>query len=142
FRSRLIFYLYQWDEPEPFVEQPIVVAAGTKFEGQDEADCIDVFIAQGFDSWKSERILRHQLQLLNGDIEKHICDEVGDVKFSILVDETCHVSKRVQMSLVLIFVDKDDVLQESTYNETRINVFMHTMFIATPMVYNLLFQFF
>jgi hypothetical protein len=26
------------DEPEPFVEQPIVVAAGTKFEGQDEAD--------------------------------------------------------------------------------------------------------
>jgi hypothetical protein len=49
-------------------------------------------------------------------IRKHIHDEVGDAKFSILVDETCDVSKREQMALVLRFVDKDDVLQERFFD--------------------------
>jgi hypothetical protein len=64
----------------------------------------------------SPDIQKEILSVIAMKIRKHICDEVGDVKFSILVDETCHVSKRVQMSLVLIFVDKDDVLQERFFD--------------------------
>uniref|UniRef100_A0A453B994 DUF4371 domain-containing protein n=2 Tax=Aegilops tauschii subsp. strangulata TaxID=200361 RepID=A0A453B994_AEGTS len=45
-------------------------------------------------------------------VRKHIREEIGDSKFSILVDETCDVAKREQMALVLRFVDEDRILQE------------------------------
>jgi hypothetical protein len=45
-------------------------------------------------------------------VRAHICQEIGDAKFSILVDETCDVAKREQMAIVFRFVDKDGVLQE------------------------------
>jgi hypothetical protein len=44
--------------------------------------------------------------------QKHIRDEIGDSKFSILVDETCDVAKREQMALVIRFVDKGGILRE------------------------------
>jgi hypothetical protein len=39
-------------------------------------------------------------------VRTHIREEIGDSKFSILVDETCDVAKREQMALVFRFVDK------------------------------------
>jgi hypothetical protein len=56
------------------------------------------------------------LSIIAMKIRKHICDEIGDAKFSILVDEACDVSKREQMALVLRFVDKDGVLQERFFD--------------------------
>jgi hypothetical protein len=56
------------------------------------------------------------LSIIAMKIRKHICDEIGDAKFSILVDETCDVSKREQMALVLRFVDKDGALQERFFD--------------------------
>uniref|UniRef100_A0ACD5XAN1 Uncharacterized protein n=1 Tax=Avena sativa TaxID=4498 RepID=A0ACD5XAN1_AVESA len=49
-------------------------------------------------------------------VRKHIREEIGDSKFSILVDETCDVAKRKQMALVFRFVDKDGILQERFFD--------------------------
>jgi hypothetical protein len=62
--------------------------------------------------YTSPDIQKEIFSIITMKIRKHIRDEVGDAKFSILVDETCDVSKREQMALVLRFVDKDGVLQE------------------------------
>ncbi|KAL5652672.1 hypothetical protein ACJX0J_038130, partial [Zea mays] len=97
----------------------------------------DVFTAQGFDSWKKVHdgkkcaFLAHigsdPCSVHNNAVKEcqtllnqpnHIANlkKVGDAKFSILVDETCDVSKREQMALVLRFVDKDGVLQERFFD--------------------------
>jgi hypothetical protein len=49
-------------------------------------------------------------------IRKHIREEIGDAKFSILVDETCDVAKREQMALVFRFVDEYGVLLERFFD--------------------------
>ena len=49
-------------------------------------------------------------------VREHIRAEIGDSKYSILVDETCDVSKREQMALVFRFVDKDGCLQERFFH--------------------------
>uniref|UniRef100_A0A0A8YZD0 DUF4371 domain-containing protein n=1 Tax=Arundo donax TaxID=35708 RepID=A0A0A8YZD0_ARUDO len=49
-------------------------------------------------------------------VRRHIRDEIGDAKFSILVDETCDVAKREQMALVFRFVDKYGILQERFFD--------------------------
>ncbi|XP_062179500.1 uncharacterized protein LOC133884156 [Phragmites australis] len=49
-------------------------------------------------------------------VRKHIREEIGDAKFSILVDETCDIAKREQMALVFRFVDEDGVLQERLFD--------------------------
>jgi hypothetical protein len=66
--------------------------------------------------YTSSDIQKEILIIIAMKIRKHIHDEVGDAKFSILVDETCDVSKREQMALVLRFVDKDGVLQERFFD--------------------------
>jgi hypothetical protein len=49
-------------------------------------------------------------------VREHIRAEIGDSKYSILVDETCDVSKREQMALVFRFVDKHGCLQERFFH--------------------------
>jgi hypothetical protein len=66
--------------------------------------------------YTSPDIQKEILSIIAVKIRKHIHDEVGDAKFSILVDETCDVSKREHMALVLRFIDKDGVLQERFYD--------------------------
>jgi hypothetical protein len=53
--------------------------------------------------YTSPDIQKEILSIIAMKIRKHIRDEVGNAKFSILVDETCDVSKREQMALVLKF---------------------------------------
>ncbi|QHO08166.1 Zinc finger MYM-type protein [Arachis hypogaea] len=45
-------------------------------------------------------------------MRKHICEEIGDSKFCIVVDEARDESKREQMALVLRFVDIHGFIQE------------------------------
>ncbi|XP_073220315.1 uncharacterized protein [Cicer arietinum] len=45
-------------------------------------------------------------------VVKHMCEEIGDSKFCIVVDEARDESKSVQMSLVLRFIDKVGLIQE------------------------------
>ena len=51
--------------------------------------------------YTSPEIQKELLGMFALKIRKHIRDEIWDFKFSILVDETCDVSKREQMALVL-----------------------------------------
>jgi hypothetical protein len=66
--------------------------------------------------YTSPEIQNEILSIYACKIRKHICEEIGDSKFSILVDETCDVAKREQMALVLRFVDKDGILQERFFD--------------------------
>jgi hypothetical protein len=60
----------------------------------------------------SPKIQKEILGIYAKKVREHIRHEIGDSKFSILVDETCDASKREQMAVVFRFVDKDGVLQE------------------------------
>jgi hypothetical protein len=58
----------------------------------------------------SPDIQKEILSVFAMNVRKHIREEIGDAKFSILVDETCDVAKREQMALVFRFVDSHGVL--------------------------------
>jgi hypothetical protein len=40
-------------------------------------------------------------------VKEVICDEIGDVKFCLIVDKACDESMKEQMAIVLRFVDKN-----------------------------------
>lgn len=62
--------------------------------------------------YTSHQIQKELLHILSSRVRKHICEEIGDSKFCIVVDEARDESKREQMSLVLRFVDKVGLIQE------------------------------
>jgi hypothetical protein len=64
----------------------------------------------------SPDIQKEILSIFAMKVRTHIREEIGDAKFSILVDETCDVSKREQMALVFRFVDSHGVLQERFFD--------------------------
>jgi Domain of unknown function (DUF4371) len=66
--------------------------------------------------YTSPDIQKEILSIYATKVRKHIRDEIGDSKFSIIVDETRDVAKREQMALVFRFVDKDGVLQERFFD--------------------------
>ncbi|KAM3372293.1 hypothetical protein ACQJBY_019277 [Aegilops geniculata] len=66
--------------------------------------------------YTSPDIQKEILSIFACKISKHIREEIGDSKFSILVDETCDVAKREQMALILRFADKGGVLQERFFD--------------------------
>ena len=54
-------------------------------------------------------------------MKKHICEEIGDSKFCIVVDEARDESKNEQMALVLRFVDKTGLIQERFFDVSHVN---------------------
>ncbi|KAM6553414.1 hypothetical protein CsatB_014176 [Cannabis sativa] len=52
------------------------------------------------------------LHVLGNKVRNAIREEIGDAKFSVIVDEARDESKKEQMSIVLRFVDKDGYVQE------------------------------
>jgi hypothetical protein len=52
------------------------------------------------------------LQVIASKVRDGICEDIGDSKFYIIVDE----SKREQMTTVLRFVDKDSFIQERFFD--------------------------
>ena len=61
-------------------------------------------------------IQKEILSIYASKVRRHIREEIGDSKFSILVDETCDVAKREQMALVFRFVDKAGFSQERFFD--------------------------
>ena len=66
--------------------------------------------------YTSHEIQNEILSIYAMKVREHIRAEIGDSKYSILVDETCDVSKREQMALVFRFVDKDGYSQERFFH--------------------------
>ena len=66
--------------------------------------------------YTSPDIQKEILSVFAMNVSKHIREEIGDAKFSTLVDETCDVSKREQMALVFRFVDSHGVIQERFFD--------------------------
>ncbi|XP_025682376.1 uncharacterized protein [Arachis hypogaea] len=62
--------------------------------------------------YTSHQIQKEILHILSNKVRKHICEEIGDSKFCIVVDEARDESKREQMALVLRFVDIHGFIQE------------------------------
>ncbi|XP_029148336.1 uncharacterized protein [Arachis hypogaea] len=62
--------------------------------------------------YTSHQIQKEILHILSNKMRKHICEEIGDSKFCIVVDEARDESKREQMALVLRFVDIHGFIQE------------------------------
>ncbi|XP_025791867.1 zinc finger MYM-type protein 1-like [Panicum hallii] len=72
--------------------------------------------APQFAKYTSPDIQKELSSIIAMKIRKHIREEIGYSKFSILVDETCDVAKREQMALVFRFVDSDGILQERFFD--------------------------
>jgi hypothetical protein len=66
--------------------------------------------------YTSPDIQNEILSILTLKVKKHIPEEIGDAKFSIIIDETCDVSKREQMAIVLRFIDAEGVLPERFFD--------------------------
>jgi hypothetical protein len=66
--------------------------------------------------YTSPEIQKEILSIFACEVRKYIREEIGDSKFSILVDETCDASKREQMALVFRFVDNEGFLQERFFD--------------------------
>jgi len=66
--------------------------------------------------YTSHKIQKELLNILSSKVKNHIREEIGDSKFSIVVDEAHDESKKEQMALVLIFVDKSSFIQERFFD--------------------------
>jgi hypothetical protein len=64
----------------------------------------------------ASKIQQEILRIYALKVRNHIREEIGNSKFSMLVDETCDVAKREQMAIVFKFVDKDGILQERFFD--------------------------
>ena len=74
-------------------------------------------------------------------MKRAICEEIGDAKFCIIVDEARDESKREQMALVLRFVDNDGYVRERFFGVVHVSDTMATTLknaiFATLSHYNL-----
>ncbi|XP_062118723.1 uncharacterized protein LOC133832387 [Humulus lupulus] len=66
-------------------------------------------------TYTSLDIQKEILYILSNKVKKEIRQEIGVSKFCIIVDEALDVSKREQMALVLIFVDKEGFIHEQFF---------------------------
>jgi hypothetical protein len=72
--------------------------------------------APQYAKYTSPDIRKEILSIFTLKIRKHIHEEIGGAKFSILVNETCDISKQEQMTIVLRFVDTNNMLQERFFD--------------------------
>ncbi|XP_060968719.1 uncharacterized protein LOC133036221 [Cannabis sativa] len=63
-------------------------------------------------TYTSPTTQKQVLHVLGNKVRNAIREEIGDAKFSVIVDEARDESKKEQMSIVLRFVDKDAYVQE------------------------------
>ncbi|XP_076901083.1 uncharacterized protein LOC143555404 [Bidens hawaiensis] len=62
--------------------------------------------------YNSSDIQKEILSIIVNKVRKHICSEVGDSFFCVMVDESRDESKKEQMAIVLRFVDAKGMIQE------------------------------
>ena len=65
--------------------------------------------------YTSPTIQKELLTIFANQVRKKIREEVGDAKFSILVDEALDESNREQMAIILRFVDRDGFIREQFF---------------------------
>ena len=64
----------------------------------------------------SHHVQKDILHVLAKRVQDVICEEMGDSKFCIIVDEARDESKREQITIVLRFVDNDSFIQERFFD--------------------------
>jgi hypothetical protein len=62
--------------------------------------------------YTSGQIKKEMLDLMACNVQKAICNEIGDAKFCIVVDKSRDQSRKEQMTLVVCFVDRDGFIRE------------------------------
>nr|XP_023918608.1 uncharacterized protein LOC112030155 [Quercus suber] len=60
------------------------------------------------------------LHILASNVRNAICEEIGDAKFCILVDETRNELKREQIAIILRFVDKNGFIKERFFHVVHV----------------------
>ena len=76
--------------------------------------------APGNAKYTSPTIQKEILHILTSNVRNAICEEIGDAKFCILVDEARDESKREQMAIILRFVDKEDFIKEHFFHIVQV----------------------
>ena len=66
--------------------------------------------------YMSPTIQKEILHILAGKVRNTICEEIGDAKFYILINEARDESKREQMTIILRFVDKEGFIKECFFH--------------------------
>ncbi|CAL1399655.1 unnamed protein product [Linum trigynum] len=66
--------------------------------------------------YTSSDIQKQILHVLAKKVRNKIFEEIGDSKFSIIVDEACDESKHEQMAIILLFVDSQGLIQERFFD--------------------------
>ncbi|CAL1356546.1 unnamed protein product [Linum trigynum] len=66
--------------------------------------------------YTSHEVRKQILHILAKKIRKHIFDDIGDSKFSIIVDEASDEGRHEQMAIFLRFVDIEGLIQERFLN--------------------------
>lgn len=61
--------------------------------------------APGNASYTSPKIQKEILSILANRVRRKICEEVGDAKFCLFIDETLYEGKNEQIAIILRFVD-------------------------------------
>ncbi|XP_075640504.1 uncharacterized protein LOC142612275 [Castanea sativa] len=60
-------------------------------------------------SYKSPKIQKEILDVFSNKVKKTIREEIGDANFCLIVDEARDESMKEQMTIIIRFVDKDDI---------------------------------
>nr|XP_023922400.1 zinc finger MYM-type protein 1-like [Quercus suber] len=76
--------------------------------------------APGNAKYTSPTIQKEILHILASNVRNAICEEIGDAKFCILVDEARDESKREQMAIILRFVDKEGFIKERFFHVVHV----------------------
>lgn len=67
-------------------------------------------------SYTSPQIQKDVLHIIASKVPKYICEEIGETKYCIIVDEPCDEFRTEQMAIILRFVDKDGFTQECFFD--------------------------
>ena len=70
--------------------------------------------------YTSPTIQKEILHILTSNVRNAICEEIGDAKFCILVDEAQDESKREQMAIILRFFDKNGFIKERFFHVVHV----------------------
>ena len=70
--------------------------------------------------YTSHHVHKDILHVLAKMVQDAICEEIGNSKFCIIVDEARDKSKREQMAIVLKFVDKDGFIQKCFFDIVQV----------------------
>jgi hypothetical protein len=81
-------------------------------EYDDEVKAVVLSNAPGNAKYTSPTIQKEVLDIMAAKVQRLICDEIGEAKFCLVVDESRDESRKEQMALVVRFVDKDGFIRE------------------------------